>query len=275
MPLVSIIIPTYNSERDIAKCITSISSQSFKDFEIIIQDGLSEDRTLYIVNETKKQFPFLQLKVFSEKDFGIYDAMNKALKKVEGEWIYFLGSDDELYQTNVLEEVFNDKSISNYKVIYGNVKVVGNTSWAKDGEVYDGRFDLEKLLRKNICHQGIFYNISVIRSVGYYNTAYKLCADWDYNLRCWAANEFLYIDKIIACFNAGGETTITNADPKFSGDFVANAISYFGFSVFDPLINRTTFPFYPSVLALQRQKNPWRYYIRKLKSYLNFSTHES
>ncbi len=97
---------------------------------------------------------------------------------------------------------------TNAKVVYGNVKVVGNTSWAKDGVIYDGSFDFEKLLNKNICHQAIFYNSGFVKGeVGNYNIDYKLCADWDFNLRCLAKTEFSFEPITVADFYAGGITT--------------------------------------------------------------------
>src|ERR1700722_16529958 len=99
--LLSIIIPTYNSQNTILTALQSIVKQSFDDFEIIIVDGLSNDDTVTIV----KNFQDDRIKIISELDNGIYDAMNKGIDRAKGDWLYFLGSDDRLYNDTVLEDV--------------------------------------------------------------------------------------------------------------------------------------------------------------------------
>ena len=89
-------------------------------------------------------------------------------------------------------------------IIYGSVQVIGDAGWAKNGSVYDGIFDLRKLLIGNICHQAIFYRAAFPKRIGEYNTRYVVLADWDFNLRCWSETEFKYLDRIVANFYAGG-----------------------------------------------------------------------
>lgn len=97
-PLVSIIIATYNSELDIAKCLQSVTNQSYKNIEIIIMDGGSSDKTLDIA----KSFKDDRIKIVSEKDRGIYDARNKAVDLSIGDWVAFIGSDDVYYHTDAI-----------------------------------------------------------------------------------------------------------------------------------------------------------------------------
>jgi len=223
---ISIVIPTYNSQETIRACLDSIINQDYKNIEIIVIDGLSKDKTLPILKEYAALYA--NIKFISEKDEGIYDAMNKGMVLAKGEWIYFLGSDDKLYHSSVLSDIFKvDRS--SQKIVYGNVKVIGDTTWTKDGDVYDGIFDFKKILQKNICHQAIFYKRSFIQShIGFYNGAYKLCSDWDFNLRCWAKHEFVYVDLIICYFYGGGLTTKTNVDKEFALHFKRNLVKYFG-----------------------------------------------
>lgn len=224
-PFLTIIIPTYNSEKTIYACIASILSQSFSDFEIILVDGLSLDNTLNIVKSLQSD----KIKILSEKDEGIYDAMNKGIDIAKGKWLYFLGSDDKLHNNNVLEEVFKQITIINSDCLYGNAKIIGDTSWAKDGALYDGYFDLNKLLLKNICHQAIFYQREfVMNKIGYFNIHYKTCSDWDFNMRCWKNGSFFYFEKIIADFYGGGYSTNKRNDDVFSHDFNDNVFNYFG-----------------------------------------------
>ena len=92
-PFISIIIPTFNAESTILKALESILQQTFKDFEILIIDGLSKDKTIEIVENLKDS----RIKIHSDKDIGIYDAMNKGIHYAQGKWLYFIGSDDYLY----------------------------------------------------------------------------------------------------------------------------------------------------------------------------------
>lgn len=114
--LVSIIIPTYNSAAGIDLCLRSISSQTFREYEVIIADGLSTDST---VSQVEKFIPAFnnQIKITSKKDNGIYDAMNKGLEQATGEWIFFLGSDDELHEDTVLYEIFNRADLKHHNVL--------------------------------------------------------------------------------------------------------------------------------------------------------------
>src|SRR5258708_1387752 len=102
-PFFSIIIPTHNSAKKLSPCLESIISQSFQNFEIIIVDGASSDDTFSVVNHYREANS--NIRWFSEKDRGIYDAMNKGTSVAQGEWIYFLGSDDRLYENDTLRKV--------------------------------------------------------------------------------------------------------------------------------------------------------------------------
>ncbi len=235
-PLFSIVIPTYNSEKTIGHCLESVLSQTYTDYEILIIDGLSIDNTAEIVSlytgRTKK------IKWQSGKDKGTYDAMNKGIQLAKGHWLYFLGSDDTLLNKNTLENISLILKSSVAKVVYGNVLIQGNAVWAPDGSIYDGNFDLAKLMVKNICHQAIFYNSEFIKKNGFvYNIKYNVLSDWDFNLKCWAKTSFLYVEQTIAKFNAGGSSTSVSVKDDFGNEFVENFLKYFKISPNNKLTN--------------------------------------
>jgi glycosyltransferase involved in cell wall biosynthesis len=262
----SIIIPTYNSAMTLAVSLESIAQQSYKNVEVIIMDGVSTDKTLAIAEEFKVQIP--KLNIYSEKDRGIYDAMNKAMDKATGKWLFFMGSDDSFYTNEVLNQVAQIIETSHTKVIYGDAHIIGDTGWAKDGDIYDGEFTLQKLINQNICHQAMFYNREFIKiEVGYFNLAYKKSSDWDFNLRCWAKYPIEYIDLIITNFLAGGFSTYRN-DKSLAKDFVDNIMDYFRVNLFHPLLNTPNFVFYGNVVKKQKEKHAIRYLIEKIKKYL-------
>lgn len=254
--LITIIIPTYNCEKTIGSALDSILRQSIKEVEILIVDGLSTDRTLKIV--AQYQTNQSNIVVRSEKDEGIYDAMNKGIELAKGNWLYFMGSDDTLYEETTLEKIENILKNFNFKVIYGNVKIIGNTGWAKDGDIYDGKFDTLKILKKNISHQAIFYNTNFIKEhIGLFNKEYNVCSDWDFNLRCWAKTEFYFYDIVIANFFSGGVSTNGN-DTSFENDFIANILRYFKINLFHSLINQPDFRKYKKIRQLQKKDYPYR-----------------
>lgn len=226
-PFFSIIIPAYNSEKTIDVAIGSILKQQYNAYEVLVIDGLSKDKTL----EKVRSYNDARLKIHSEKDNGIYDAMNKGVALASGTWLMFLGSDDELYDSNVLGDVYTAIN-KNDRVIYGNVMLKGNTGWGNDGQLYDGEFTIQKLLKVNIAHQAIFYHKEVFIKCGVYNLNYKVCADFDMNLKAASKYKLKYIDRTIANFFAGGASTNTG-DASFEKDYNHNIIKYFKNSLYN------------------------------------------
>ena len=262
-PLISIIIPTFNSSETLSVSLRSVAEQSYKNFEVLIMDSMSQDDTIAIANSYKEQLPGLT--VNSEKDQGIYDAMNMAMDKATGNWLCFMGSDDKFYNEDVLERIARFAEKTQAKVIYGNVHILGDTGWAKNDEIYAGQFDIHKLLNQNICHQAMFYNREFInKEVGLFSLKYKKSSDWDFNLRCWARGPFEYVDLIVAYFEAGGFSTHSN-DTRITEDYVDNVLKYFNIGPFHPLVNRPSFAFYYNVVKKQREDYPIRFTFEKLK----------
>jgi glycosyltransferase involved in cell wall biosynthesis len=207
---ISIITPTFNSERDLEACILSVAKQDYKNKEHLIIDGLSNDKTVEIVKKYSKIYP--NIKWISEKDGGIYDAMNKGIDMAEGNWLYFLGSDD-LLRENVLSEIFNEEKINENDVIYGDV------IFENSDIVYDGKFDLIKIMEKNICQQAIFFKRVVFEKLGKFKQDYNIAADWEFNMR-WMNDQDIshqYIDIIVAIYGEGGASS-NGADSIFIKD---------------------------------------------------------
>ncbi len=233
-PLISIIIPTFNSGGSIGGAIQSILQQSFVDYEVLIMDGSSLDNSLNIV----RSFPDPRIRIYSEKDEGLYYAMNKGISLSRGSWIYFLGSDDKLYDPSVLERVAAKLITTSAEVVYGNVKLDGDTHWARHHEIYDGEFTRDKLCKKNICHQAIFYSKIVFQRIGKYNTDYTVCADWDFNHHCFASCKMEYIDEIIALFKGGGKSSFNSTDKYSSEEVVINLKKYYQLKYSDSLFKK-------------------------------------
>ena len=100
MPLFSIVIVSLNTKNEFLKTIKSVVKQKYKNYEIVV-DGKSEDGTIDVIKKLKKK---KNIKFIIEKDKGIYDAMNKGIKKSSGKWIIFLNSGDIFHDLNVLKK---------------------------------------------------------------------------------------------------------------------------------------------------------------------------
>lgn len=229
-PLFSIVIPTYQSAHTIKPCIESVLGQTFNNFEIIVQDGQSTDETCNLV----RTFGDSRICLYSEKDYGVYDAMNRAINKLLGEWVLFLGSDDKLYANDTLAKL-DTFLVSNppTDLVYGNVIMVGDSHWVKDGEIYMGETHLALLFEKNLCHQSILYNKRIFERGELYNQTYPVLADYDFNLRCFARYKVTYTTQVIAAYSTGGLSSIT-PDKPFARDKWINIIRYYRYRLLSP-----------------------------------------
>lgn len=209
-PKITIITVCLNAGNHIANAINSVLNQTYDNIQHVIIDGGSIDSTLNIVQQFQGKYDQLLL---SERDNGIYDAMNKGIKLASGEWIYFLGSDDVFINESVISDIFNDYFNLSSEFIYGNV------IFSHSGIRYDGKFDSEKISEKNICHQSIFYHKDLFTKFGLFDLKYSTCADHVFNIKCFGSNlSIQYLDIDIAKFNELGISG-TVVDVHFVNDF--------------------------------------------------------
>lgn len=218
-PLISVIIVTYNADQYLQNAIDSVVNQTYKNIELIIIDGLSTDQTLNIIKKNETNITFWK----TEKDSGIYDAMNKAVKYCKGDFYLFLGADDILY--NTLHEVV--LSITNLNHLY-----YGDVYFEKNKTIYDGYFNAAKIVVKNICHQAILYPRVVFEKYQY-QLKYKIRADHYLNLQCFVDKNipFKYVNKTIAQFSAGG-TSSSAIDDDFNLDRMPFIKQYFNMKIY-------------------------------------------
>lgn len=224
----SIIIPCYNSAASIKRCIDSLIDQEYKNFEVLIQDNKSTDDTISILRSYQDK----RINIYIEHDDGIYDAMNKAIECATGEWLLFLGSDDWLFDNQVLKKVSKVTKKTTAKVLYGDVKIVGDCSWAKDGELYRGKTSTNTLFEHNICHQAMFYQKSLFDHGLRYNLKYPFCSDHDLNLNIASKHAMRYLDITVANFSGGGTSSI-RVDKALGRDMWLNNVKNFGFKLFN------------------------------------------
>ncbi|MCU0468838.1 MAG: glycosyltransferase [Arcicella sp.] len=199
----SIITITYNAEQFLERTIQSILAQTNQNFEYIIIDGKSKDGTLAIAEKHKNRVNQL----VSEPDKGLYDAMNKGLKKATGDFIWFMNAGDEINNNQAVENIY--KAISDKTdVLYGDTYFVDN-----DGNIQGLRSEITPhRLPKNltwqdmklgmlVCHQAFIAR----KSIAPLYMENNLSADVDWEIECLKrAREIKYLDFIVAKYLTGG-----------------------------------------------------------------------
>lgn len=195
-PKISIITVVYNAESLIERTIKSVSEQSFKNIEFVIIDGGSTDNTLSVIQKYKNVIHCL----ISEKDKGIYDAMNKGLRLAKGEYVLFLNAGDELYEKDTLEKIFNNNTTAD--IFYGNTAVIN-----KNGNIIADRrlTPPEKLTWKSLRYGMCVSHQSFIARrllCDFYDTNYKIASDIDWVINVLkqsenTCNTHLYISKFL------------------------------------------------------------------------------
>lgn len=238
-------IPTYNSAQVVGRAIDSVLSQRFGDFEILIVDGVSKDNTV----EIAEGFHDERIRVFSEEDTGIYDAMNKGISHSRGRWLLFLGSDDQLFDDDVLKTVRETiESHPASKLIYGDV------STSAGGTQSYRNYNYLRLLDMCICHQAIFYHRSLFDRRKY-DTQYRVCGDWDFNLRVFRRkNQPLHLDKTIAVFNVTGVSNNWREHPEYHKHFKSKTKSILRYRSIGYLLY---YYFWVIFMRLKHSPRPW------------------
>lgn len=202
---ISICIATFNVCSIIDKCLQSILNQNYDNYEVIIADGGSTDGTL----EKIADFNNDRIKFFSEKDKGISDAWNKAIKQAQGEWLYFLGADDCLTDNTVLSEMAKKLNGVDSYVVYGDVNYVDS-----NGQLINkvgGKWSSYQFKHSGMtfCHQGVFQHRKLFEKYGFFDLSLNICADYELLLRYLKNNDAYYITGLIVADVAyGGLSTL-------------------------------------------------------------------
>ena len=216
-PKVSIVCVTRNAADCIGRCVNSILSQTYSNIELVIQDGNSTDGTQDILRSYGDKIAYWK----SEPDTGIYNAMNKALDKATGEWVYFVGADDALlpdFSLFVDKELEEKSAIYYANVIYKGVKTKGEVKPYEQA-------------KHGIFHQTIVYPMQVFRKYRY-DERYKVVADYALNLKLHGDKEFrfVYRDYTIAMYNDSGISSYSE-DEVFRKDHLQLVLHNFEWGV--------------------------------------------
>ena len=203
---ISIITATFNSEKTILDNLKSVSNQNYSNWEQIIIDNLSEDNTLSVISSKKSS----RIRIFSNKDKGIYDAINKGISLARGDIISILNSDDFFYSNKVLSKVNNSFNGNNADVIYGDL-------------IYVRQDNKNTLLRywksNNFCknsftkgwsppHPSFFVKKKIYKAYGSYKVNLGNSADFELMFRLLEKKNIksFYVNEIFVVMRAGGSS---------------------------------------------------------------------
>ena len=210
-PYFSITTPTFNHAQTLERTIKSVLSQGFSDYEYIIVDGGSTDNTIEII---KAYEPFFKGRLIwvSEKDDGIYDAINKAINLSRGEFLWNVNSDDFIEKDSLLNLYRFIKKDDNEYVVVGQMRIVDENG----KELYTSSINentIGKTYRKDwmIPHPSTVIPRSVYEKYGLYDTRFRIMADMDWFHRIYEAGvKFKCMDSILTNFSMGGVSTVSN-----------------------------------------------------------------
>lgn len=204
-PKITVVTVTYNAEKFLKDCIESIIFQNYDNIEYIVIDGNSEDNTLEIINKYWKRG--LISKYISEKDNGLYDAMNKGINLANGDIISFLNADDLYFDNTVLKKVAQafKKDID---FLYGDIVYIKRNKDEYFRYWKTGKLDINKLKYGwQIPHPSFFVKTSIAKKI-MFNTKYKIAADHDFIIRVIKNyKKYDYINYPLVKMRFGGEST--------------------------------------------------------------------
>jgi glycosyltransferase involved in cell wall biosynthesis len=198
---ISVVTVCFNAVATIERTILSVQSQSYPNIEYIVVDGASNDGTLDVANKYADKIS----RLISEKDEGIFDAMNKGTAIATGEVIYFLNADDCFFDEGVLDDVARafeeDRS---RMLVYGNVIL-------KDGPPGVLNFparpfqkrSISEFLHNSFCHQAVFVRRTLFARLGPFDLRYKYSADYEWIIRAFkldSGRDFFFINRNIAYY---------------------------------------------------------------------------
>lgn len=178
----SIITVCYNAEKFIQETIESVLWQTNRDYEYIIKDGCSTDSSRDILDKYRN---INNIRIITQEDGGIYNAMNQAVELATGDYIFFINCGDTLYDENVLEDVAKEIDFSQPDILYGNIVLINRKTGEEKGKVdylKEKRLNKLKLMMGyTVCHQAVFAKRELFNE-----------KKFDETYRYWADQEWIF-----------------------------------------------------------------------------------
>ena len=220
---ISIISVCFNSSKTILDTIRSVNSQSYPNIEHVFIDGLSSDNTLEIIRSNSKK----KNVIISEKDSGLYDAINKGILNATGDVIGLLHSDDILYSSEIISDLIAKIYDENLDGVYGDLQYVDKKNTNKIIRLWKSCEFNPNLLGKGWmpAHPTLILKKEVYSKHGVFNKSFKIAADYDFMLRILKDKtlNFGYLPRVIIKMRVGGASnrSIKNIIKKSKEDYRA------------------------------------------------------
>lgn len=204
-PKISVIIAVFNAEATLQRCLESVIEQTYVNIEIIVIDGGSSDGTIDVINKYSGHVDYWE----SSPDRGIYDAWNKALRHVSGDWIFFLGADDFLWDSTSMESLaeFLTNTPNIPHVVYGKAAILHSSGRVlriagENWEIAGPRFKQAMSLP----HQSVFHHRSIFELHGVFDDSFSIAGDYELLLRELKVGKAAFFDQILTAMQIGGRS---------------------------------------------------------------------
>ncbi|OGS58112.1 MAG: hypothetical protein A3J79_04065, partial [Elusimicrobia bacterium RIFOXYB2_FULL_62_6] len=204
-PLISVVLATFNASKTLQRCLDSFRAQDYPAKELILIDGGSSDKTLDTIAENKDLLAYWE----SAPDRGIYNAWNKALPHVRGEWVYFIGADDYLSNPGVLNSAaaLLRALPPARRVAYGQVDLVNPEGrvWTTAGQPWDRAGFMQAM---TLPHQGVFQHRSLFKEHGPFDESFQIVGDYEFLLRELKGRDPVFFPSLkVAAMGHGGASS--------------------------------------------------------------------
>lgn len=207
---ISIITVSFNSSVTIQNTIESLLAQTYSNIEYIIVDGLSKDKTVDIIKEYEPKFNG-RLRWVSEKDKGLYDAMNKGIRMATGDVVGIINSDDFYHKTDVIYKIANSFKQPEVEAVFADVRFVNPDNLDKTVRYYSSKNFSPKRFKYGFmpAHPTFFTYKKYFDEFGYYKTDYKIAADYELLIRFLHTNKlkYRYLPLDVMKMRTGGAST--------------------------------------------------------------------
>jgi len=204
---VSIITIVYNNAACIESCIQSVLSQTYSNIEHIVIDGGSDDGTQKVIEPYISQLGFY----ISEKDNGLYNALNKGIKAATGDVIGILHSDDMYYSENTIQEMVDTFMVYEADIVYANGMYVEKDDVTKIKRIYKAKKHKKRYLYFGWIplHTTIYVKKEVFNNYGLYDESYRIASDYEISLRWFQESQLKkeFLDKWVVKMRLGGKST--------------------------------------------------------------------
>ena len=195
-PKITIITATYNCEKDLKATINSVRAQRYPYIQWIVIDGKSSDSTTHLIKENED----IITNWISEKDNGIYDAWNKSLKFIDGDWVIFMGAGDTFFNNESLIEFWGNapSDLDNYSLVYGNVMISdfkGDKRYISRKESLN-EYEYGRVGLPN--HQGVFQPAHLFMEGNQFDSSLKIAGDSKFMIKSLMEGKYYHIDLLVS-----------------------------------------------------------------------------